>query len=372
VDAGEVVDEALRWTSSRPAGEPLFLFLHVYDPHYGYDAPAPFNRRFDEQTGADDPSYRSYFHYLRHPLDEAQLDHLVAQYDEEIAYVDHELARLSRIWSAAGRQALWVVVSDHGEELGERGSWGHAHTLWPEQLHVPWIVSGPGVRPGVEALRVGLEDVPSTVASLVGVPFAPGDGVDRAARLRGQPTGATADAPLAARFAGTSRFKTLRFRWHEPPWDLHLDLRSGARSLCQLEQDPTCQQDRAAQHPDQVEHLERDLHEWLGTPWVAEVGLSLRSDGVFVSGGVVSPRRLQVRGATQFALYPVDAQLSWSGAAEGGPRSAIRGARPAATSPVRWTGPDIGARPVVLGDADRAALEALGYLHRDPEDADGR
>ena len=35
---------------------PMFLFLHVYDVHYNYDAPAPYNERFDRSPAIEDIS----------------------------------------------------------------------------------------------------------------------------------------------------------------------------------------------------------------------------------------------------------------------------------------------------------------------------
>ena len=46
-DAGDVVDAALAWWSTVPAGEPVFLFLHFYDVHYDYDPPGPYGSIFD-------------------------------------------------------------------------------------------------------------------------------------------------------------------------------------------------------------------------------------------------------------------------------------------------------------------------------------
>ena len=73
----------------------------------------------------------------------AQFEHQIAQYDEAIRYVDDQLARLDAKLREAGRKVRWVITSDHGEEFGERGSWGHAHTLYAEQLRIPLILSVP-------------------------------------------------------------------------------------------------------------------------------------------------------------------------------------------------------------------------------------
>lgn len=62
-----------------------------------------------------------------------------------------------------------VTLSDHGELLGEHGLWNHSISLHPELVHVPLVVSGPGVEAGERDEVVNLLDVHRTVADLAGV-----------------------------------------------------------------------------------------------------------------------------------------------------------------------------------------------------------
>lgn len=354
VDAEQVFGEARRWVSTLPAGEPVFLFLHVYDPHYPCAAPGEHGKRFDASTEA--VPYRRYSHYLRHPLDPATLQQVTDGYDEEIAYVDHALDQLVTTWEQAGRKAVWTVVSDHGEELGERGSWGHGHTLYPEQLHVPWITWGFPVQAGVIEDRVALEDVPLTLAGLAGVDFTTDQAVDRSPQLLGGENPAGRLPP--ARIASTSRFKTSRIRYHEPPWDLYLDLRSGEKSLCKLGEDPTCATERLETDPVIADFMEDRLWPMLGTPWTATAPLDLRTDGTVILDGHLRPGAAQVQAEQSFTLFPMDAELRWK---QGGPVSAV-GSRPESTDPLRYRGPVPAAVRKDLAQDESEALEALGYV----------
>ncbi len=364
VDAGDVFAHAHQWVASQPPGEPVFLFLHVYDPHYPCAAPAPFSTRFDAETEA--VPYTRYSHYLKNPLEPEVMAQITAAYDEEIAYTDHALSLLASAWEAAGRSALWTVVSDHGEELGERGSWGHGHTLYPEQLHVPWITAGPGVTAAVIEDRVALEDVAPTLAGLAGLALPTPDGTDRSGQLTRGETPRPRTPP--ARIASTSRFKTHRLRYAEPPWDLYVDLRSGEMGLCKAADDPGCLRDRAGEHPEVVRFMDDRLYPMLGTPWVSTQPLRLETDGTFVSGGRLRPGHLSVEPGQPFALLPPDAALRWTAGGEvggirGGPVSAAGGPLPAAGDPVRYTGPPMHALRQDLAAEERDALEALGYVH---------
>jgi arylsulfatase A-like enzyme len=169
--ANVVVDAALAWVSKQE-GRPAFLFLHLYDVHYPYLPPEPHNALFDRPGSAKAARYRNYAYYQQHPLEPKALAHQVAQYDECIAWVDAELRRLSDTFAASGREVRFVITADHGEEFGERGSWGHAHTLYPEVMRIPLIVSDTLDHGAVHDARVGTLDIAATVAGLGRVPFA--------------------------------------------------------------------------------------------------------------------------------------------------------------------------------------------------------
>jgi arylsulfatase A-like enzyme len=72
--------------------------------------------------------------------------------------------------------SLIVFTSDHGEELGERGSAGHVRDLYDELLHVPLIVKLPSGHPKARALATTKDelvrqiDLVPTVVDLLDLP----------------------------------------------------------------------------------------------------------------------------------------------------------------------------------------------------------
>ncbi|MCA9494922.1 MAG: sulfatase-like hydrolase/transferase, partial [Myxococcales bacterium] len=355
VDADQVFHHALDLARRAPDGQPLFLFTHLYDCHFGYDAPAPWNTRFDRPPHWDDEVYRSYDVYRNRMVPKVQLDHQVAQYDEEIAWVDAMLEEMVETWRASGRELIVVVTADHGEELGERGSWGHGHTLYREQLHVPLIVSGPGIPAARLADRIGTEDVAPTIAALAGVPFGAADGRQRADQiLHGTPPGA-----VSARYAETSRKDTLAVRWHDPPWDLVVDFGAGRRQLFDLSTDPLELHDQVAPQRARADAMFRDLAGFLGEPWTARSsGLVSVTGGVLLAGGRRVGDVLPVSPGDRFTAWPGDATVrlgedAWA---------PLGGEVPDASDPLSYDGP-VG--PAVeeertLGDCEM--LVALGYF----------
>ncbi len=346
VDAQEVVDAGLDCVEEQGAGRPTFLFLHLYDVHYPYAAPGDWDELFDRAGTDDDARYRNYFKYFKEPLEAAQLAHQVAQYDEEIAYVDAQLRRLHD--SFRDRDVLFLVTADHGEEFFERGSWGHAHTLYPEQLRVPLLVTGPGVKTQVISETVGTHDIAPTLSALAGKPMA-GDGISLLASLVGDEV-----LPGRAFVSDTSRFKTNRVGLWEDGLRLDWDLKARKVELFADEAEAI---DLSEDRPEDVARLQKRLTEELGTPWHADEGV-LKSEGVVLADGAIVKRPVRVEEAgLDFVVVPADAMVEHSQ----GRWRAAGGPHPTEGDPVRYEG-RTGGVAVEMSDDERAALEALGYV----------
>ena len=369
VDADHVFTHALHFAQGQDPGRPLFLFLHVYDVHYGYDPPPPFNERFDRPAAWGDEKYRSYHTYLRRMIDAEQLEHQIAQYDEEIRFVDHHFEQLIVTLRAAGRRVLVAVTADHGEEFGERGSWGHGHTLFPEQLHVPWILHGPGVRRTVVDERVGLEDVSATLADLAGVRFSRTDGTSRAAVARGR---GALSGPVAARFAATSRFQSLVLRWHDGPWDLFVDVPGKVRILCDRSADPGCRSNVYRLHPNVGQQLFADMMGYLGEPWrVRDEGVVTVEQGTLFSGALRHNDGLGVQKGDRFLVLPADAEVRFDRAStKEGPYRPLGGTVPGRGCGLEFDGRAVVGAEIVTTDEEREMLRELGYLQEDLEGTD--
>ena len=157
---GETARRALAWVESVKA-RPFFLFLHIYEPHLPYEPPEPFRSRYG------------------------------ATYDAEVAASDaivgEFLGQLKR--DGIYERAIILLVSDHGEGLGDHGEQEHGILLYREVLHVPLLLKLPGSRDGGTRVGepVGLIDMVPTVAALLKLPLEPRKGVsllDQARRGR--------------------------------------------------------------------------------------------------------------------------------------------------------------------------------------------
>ena len=153
------------------AQEPFMLFLHYWDVHYDYAPPPPYDTQFDPGYGGKLTSKGFLKNKRIKPgMSEADLQHVVALYDGEIAWVDAHIAKLMATLEASGldERTIVILTADHGDEFFEHGGKGHSHSLYAELVNVPLIIRGPGITPGLRvATPVELIDIMPTILDLV-------------------------------------------------------------------------------------------------------------------------------------------------------------------------------------------------------------
>ncbi|MFH0946180.1 MAG: sulfatase [Planctomycetota bacterium] len=188
----EELTEMLRKDDARPR----FLFLHTFAPHQ-YRSPAE-----DLLAVGADPEevpLLSRLHREYRPVPELLAEmggtgpensrRLKLLYDGAQRVADAFVRHVVTALRQAGRldRTLIFIVSDHGEELYEHGGFGHAHQIFEELIHVPFLVSGPGIKPGRNRDVVSLVDLAPTLRDLCGLsaPVARMDGRSLVPLLRG-------------------------------------------------------------------------------------------------------------------------------------------------------------------------------------------
>jgi choline-sulfatase len=127
-DGALVLGAARRWLAANH-GAAVFAFIHLFDLHKPY---------------------------------------IRAGYDGELAYTDQLLGAFKQALVSSGwwQRSLVVLLSDHGESLGDHGEDSHGYFIYESTLRVPLIIHWPGDTP-THAPREdhpgGLIDVAPTV-----------------------------------------------------------------------------------------------------------------------------------------------------------------------------------------------------------------
>jgi arylsulfatase A-like enzyme len=115
-DGALVVRAARQWLDAH-RGQPVFVFVHLFDLHTPYTLPAEVAR----QEG-------------------------ISPYDAQLKYVDQVMGSFQQYLMQSGwwEKSLVVVFGDHGEGLGDHRETDHGYYIYESTLHVPLIFHWPG------------------------------------------------------------------------------------------------------------------------------------------------------------------------------------------------------------------------------------
>ncbi len=170
--ADQVLDRAIPWLEHN-AGGGFFAWVHLFDPHGPYVAPAPFGESLAGPLPGpvEGPDMPHYWPVRQRAV--ADPGYWIQRYDEEIAYTDDRLGALLAVLDAAGvlEDTLVAVIADHGESLDEHEYYfDHGLHLYDASLRVPLILAGPGIEEGGRVpCQVRGMDLAPTVLDLAGL-----------------------------------------------------------------------------------------------------------------------------------------------------------------------------------------------------------
>jgi arylsulfatase A-like enzyme len=161
------------------AGRREFAYLATVEPHVAYTPPQEYLRRYWNKPyhGPIKPALTGIQLGLigagKLVIDANDKAYLEALHDGEITQSDAAFARFLADLKAAhlyDRSAI-IVVSDHGDEFGEHGRFGHGQSVYQELTHVPLIIRAPGRLPAGKVVQTDVEimDLFPTMLDLAGV-----------------------------------------------------------------------------------------------------------------------------------------------------------------------------------------------------------
>ena len=251
-----VVREACRFIGEN-RDRPFFLYLPFNLPHYPLQAEERFRDLY------------------------SQLDEKRARYAAVVSSLDDKIGRVIETIEALELQDNTIVLfmSDNGHSVEERtfggggsaGPWrGHKFTLWEGGIRVPCIISWPGHVPAgaVCAEPVINMDWFPTLAAWCGLelPEETLDGVNVAPLISGtepSPPSRTLHWMVQEQWAVLDGVWKLVVNAAETGPDGRTSP-SGRPFLVNLKEDPGETKNRAGEHPDIVERLERMHEAWAG------------------------------------------------------------------------------------------------------------
>jgi len=139
----------------------------IFDPHAVYSTPDKFKDKIDvdisklvhdreyyERIGSKHDHGPATLNEAGPTFNEHELRYLKDLYLKEVESMDERVGFILKALESKMLRDKTIIVftSDHGESFGEQNRFDHGGPFYEERVHVPLIISGPGI---VKGKRVG-------------------------------------------------------------------------------------------------------------------------------------------------------------------------------------------------------------------------
>ena len=264
------IPKALDWISQNK-DEKIFVFLHGYDIHGQYVPEGGYDFRFldFEYSGKLDGSKEEQKDLREEGLARGQIfltpedvKFLTSLYDEKVQRADKKFAQFVEKYSEMGLKdkTLFILTSDHGEELYEHGRIDHGHSLYEELIKIPLIIAFPGLKGETKiSEQVGSIDFMPTILDLVGI--------EKSETLERQMSGRSLKSLMGGNRVALDVFPETDYRYDtflrairtSDSWKLITDLENKSRQLYFLNKDSQERENKADSEASQFNKLNQLL-----------------------------------------------------------------------------------------------------------------
>ena len=225
--------------------KPFFLSVGFYRPHVPLFVPPKWYDLYDKEkiklpnnpmSDLDDlpPNFLGKLNVEpihKEILEKGDWRGMVQAYLACISFVDHCVGTVMNALNDGPNKQNTIVVlwSDHGFHLGEKQKWAK-RTLWEESTRTPFMIAGPGIKPGKCAEAVSLLDIYPTLVAYCGLK-APAqlDGLNLKPQLD-DPNTERKEPVLTSSYYGNHAIRTKRWRY--------IHYKDGAEELYDHKVDP--------------------------------------------------------------------------------------------------------------------------------------
>jgi arylsulfatase A-like enzyme len=237
--ADEAFDALGRAIDAQPPGERFLCFLYLMDVH---------NDLWKKSRGTD---------FGDRPRD---------IYDNNISYLDGACARFFDRLKSRGlyERTVILLTADHGEQFWEHGASLHGHTLYEEEIRVPWMMLTHGRVKRFDDVPVLNSDMAPTLVDLAGYAVDPAYADSHmGVSLRPLILDGEKASYLRRTVTGRASFKR-RFLWYRDwEWKLVYSADLDVLQLFNVVRDPMERHNRLQEHPRLAAELESELMGYL-------------------------------------------------------------------------------------------------------------
>lgn len=155
----------------------FYLVDWINDPHEPYSPPEKYikNINVDYSRLSKSPDYYSSYVNISDKERSALLapyekQYLKQLYLKEVESVDERLGYILGALKKKGLMDKTIIVftADHGEAFGEHGGLSHGHTYFNEEIQIPLIMAGPGIKKDINIKKaVSHVDIMPTLGEIM-------------------------------------------------------------------------------------------------------------------------------------------------------------------------------------------------------------
>jgi arylsulfatase A-like enzyme len=275
------------WLTGRDDSRPFFLFVNYLEPHLEYRPPEahakehlPEGVTYEEAMEVSQDAWG----YIADTIEitKQEFETLRALYRSEIAYLREKIGEVVDLLKAQGEweETLFILTSDHGENIGDHGLMDHQYALYDTLLHVPLYVHGGPFETDTIDRPVQLLDIPPTVLETVNI-----DATEADRQFQGisfhPDAGEAREYAVAEYMAPQPSMEALEKRVDDLPkqvYEYDRSLRAirshdwklirgsdGSTELYHVAEDPEELTNLVSERPEKVSELGAELNAWLSS-----------------------------------------------------------------------------------------------------------
>ena len=176
--------EFKEWIASANTSQPNFIWVHFYDAHspyiseykgyfganMSYDAALGIVKK--NQNGANSQNRgKAIQNNISMQSWESAQDQILKLYDGGVYSVDKYAEEVIKELDNRGMldNAIVIIASDHGENLGERNDYFHGKDVYDATTRVPLLIKIPGIRPKRISQDISLVSITPTILDYLGI-----------------------------------------------------------------------------------------------------------------------------------------------------------------------------------------------------------
>ena len=263
-------------------GQPLFLWVHLFDAHMPYIPPAEFAKPYYHGDEPLDPNST-----VGRPNEKSvgDSDLMLAEYSGEVSFLDDQLKCI--LDDPRLGHGIVAFTGDHGESLGEHGIFWDHKGLYTATVHVPLIIAWPDAPRGTRvSAPVSNNRVARTLLELANVPGSGFEAPSLVPVMRGQ---AGAPAPRYEIAAQGLQAAITSDGWHlileladneRPDGTQFKHVTKHSLELYDVAHDPKCERDLSASEHARARALRLQLIEWLSAARGQGLGSTTKMNSV--------------------------------------------------------------------------------------------